>query len=152
MPDVNLPDQRRVDLVRLARLNEPIAPDHQQGRMVGVLGHAMQCQSCGTVCLPRHESMTLTDNDTGRTWTIPGAWVGPPGDPHRHLFPFVASGQVQQNTTEGSQQNATEPATKPRPAGIPAGAPKRSKRTPSRSKEARRAEYLRAKRKRAQRV
>lgn len=101
----------------------------------------------------QHRAFVLTDagtvhwedaeNVTGRIvarWA--GAFVGPPGDPHNHFHPFGRTAVIPEDIA--TELEPEEPAAKPRPAGIPVGA-KRSKSTPSRSPEARHAEYERAK-------
>ena len=122
------------------------AEDHLTGVRVGILGMSMQCTTCGTICLARHEPMLLTDNETGATVTIPGAWVGPPDDAHRHFFPFRDSLPAPEPEAE------PEAAPAPRPAGISTTAvarandPEHRATIPSRTPDARRAERERAKR------
>jgi hypothetical protein len=156
MPDVSRPGRSVDDLyVRQhpEMRGEPTDPgNHTQGRRVGVFGFAMQCQTCGSVCMPYHETFTVTRD--GETWTIPGgAWLDGDGINGRHLFPFDAPA-VTQGQDDTSPQSLTEDAAsaapKPRPESIPAGAPRRSRTTPSRSKDARHAEYIRGKRRRVQ--
>ena len=122
-------------------LPDPIP--HTEGVRVGLLGISMRCTTCGTVCMAKHEPFLLTDTETGETRTVPGAWVGPPDDPQRHFFPFVEDRTIAQDNTD--EHSATEQAPSKRPAGIAATAPRRSRDTPSRSSEARHAQYLRAK-------
>ena len=156
MPDVNRPGYS-VDAIYLRQHPEmrgerPDPGNHTVGRRVGVLGMSMQCQTCGTICMPHHETFVLTDNETGESWTIPGAWVGPPDDPYRHLFPFGQRIATSADETDEHSATEDEPPT-PRPAGVSAAsaAKGRSRDTPSRSPEARHAEYVRAKRREAQR-
>ena len=143
MPDVSRPGYSDDAIwlastpgARQAMYSNGPADNHRSGVRVGVLGMSMQCQTCGTVCMARHEPMVLTDNATGASVTIQGAWVGPPDDPYGHLFPFGGPMALE----------PTESPAKPRPVSIPVSAPRRGKDQPSRSPEARHREYERRRR------
>lgn len=147
--------------IRLPYLVHERPNGHSRALRVGTFKERAVCQTCATVLIPRHDTFTVTDPD-GVEHVIHGAYVGPSGDHVGHLLPFhpedlalaplgspEMTGTVDQDYTD--EHHATSPSTSQRPARINAAAAAkgRSKDTPSRSPEARHAEYVRAKRRQA---
>src|SRR4051812_6323232 len=95
MGDVAIPNQWNADDWRTLHQHRPPAVAHTEGVVTGRFAQTITCPTCQTICPPRHEPMTLTDNETGETRTIAGAYVGPPDDPHRHFFPFRVTPQTE---------------------------------------------------------
>lgn len=147
MPDVVIPGRSEADLFRSQAADMDHMAQHRNDEpwtghppmskshalRVGIMGMSAQCQECGTICMANHEL---------------GAFVGPPGDPWGHAFPWrkavmvpEAAGATEANASVGP--SPTFASDRPRPAGLPAGLPRRTKYTPSRDREHRKMERRR---------
>ena len=137
----------------------PPTDDHLTGVRVGLFGTSMQCTTCGTVCTWVPGPFTIThwadDAQTVVDWerVAEGYWIGPPDDRIGHRYVLWRRTPTPGQDDITPQLPTSDEASKaPRPAGITAAQharslePEHRKQLPSRSPEARRAEYQRAKR------
>lgn len=143
-----------VSLIRLHPYWTELDDDHVLVQSVGLFRDRVVCRSCGLILVARYDDMTVPHED--HEHVIHGAYL-PPDDVPDH--PWVAFHpedltQCQDDTTQHLATESDETTPKPRPAGVSAAAAAkgRTRDTPSRSPEARHAEYVRAKRRAARSI
>ena len=153
-----MPDVHGTPGIRLADDWHPMTGEHSTATRVGPMQDRALCHGCGTILRARYYAFRVrhADDEHGNhEHMVNGAYVAPDDGPPHPFLPFHEQDMTwcQVNTPQHSATRDEEAeAPKPRPASISAAsaAKGRTRDTPSRSKEARHAEYVRGKRRRVQ--